>query len=144
LPASEHTRLINKFIGLCKKTAKWPTILFDLGYDVQLIEQSISLKSAQKITPDVVAVSEKLLHAVVTDCKGGNNIDGEQDAKYQELVPDDLKFHVTIHAPDQLRHSVCYVDNRSNHSQLEPHTELPFITFGDDAVQGVGILASCS
>jgi len=135
LPASEHTRLINKFIGLCKK---WPSVLFDLGYDVQLIEQSISLKSAQKITPDVVAVSEKLLHAIITDCKGGNNIDGEQDARYQKLVSDDLKFHVTAHAPDQLRHCVCYVDNHSNHSQLEPHTEIPFITFGDDVVYGSG------
>lgn len=136
MTASEHTRLINKFIGLCKDTIQWPNILSELGYEVQLIEQTINLKSAQKISPDVVAVSRKLLHAIITDCKSGNNINNEQDLRYLELVSDDLKYHVTVHDTNQLKHTVCYVDNHTNHSQLEPHTTFPFITFSDDAIQG--------
>ena len=67
---SEHTRLVNKVIGLCKDTACWPSFLYDLGYNIQLVEQTISLReSAQKITPDMVAVSNKLVHAMVIDCK---------------------------------------------------------------------------
>jgi len=138
LPASEHTKLINKFIGLCKDTIKWPKILFELGYDVQLIEQTINLKSAQKINPDVVAVSSKLLHTIVTDCKSGNNIDKGQDARYQELESDDLKYYVTVHDPNQLKHNVCYIDSHINHAELEPHTQLPFITFSQKKVQGQG------
>ena len=119
-----------------KNTTKWPKILFELGYEVQLIEQAIKLQSAQKIVPDVVAVSRKLLHVIVTDCKSGNNIDNEQDARYQELASDDLKYYVTVHDTNQLKHTVCYVDNHTNHTQLEPHTKLPFMTFSDDAIQG--------
>ncbi len=138
MPASDHTRLINKLIGLCRDTVKWPKTLFDLGYDVQLIEQTISLKSAQKVSPDVVAVSGRLLHAIVADCKSGDNIDNGQDARYQELESDDLRHWVTVHDTNQLKHVVCYVDNDTNHAGLEPHTGFPFITFGQDEIRGQG------
>ena len=123
-------------IGLCKNTIKWPSILFDLGYDVQLIEQTINLSSAQKINPDLVVVSGKLLHVIVADCKSGGNIDCEQDDRYKKLASEDLKPWVTVHDPSQLQHIVCYVDNHANHDSLEPHTTLPFIMFGNDSIQG--------
>lgn len=123
---------------MCKNTIKWPTLLFDLGYDAQLIEQTINLKSAQKINPDVVAVSNKHLHALVTDCKSGNNIDTEQDSRYSELSSDDLKYYVTIHDPKQLTYTMTYVDNNSNHSNLQSHTKHSFITFTDENIMGTG------
>ncbi len=61
--ASMHTRLINMFVGLCTNTERWPSILFDLGYDVRLIEPTMGMQSANKINPDVIAVSEDLSHA---------------------------------------------------------------------------------
>lgn len=117
---------------------KWPSILFDLGYDVQLIEQTINLGSAQKIIPDIIAVSDKLLHAIVADCKSGNSVNREQDDRYKELALGDLKRVVTVHDPNRLRHAACYVDNHANHDKLKPHTTLPFITFGDDSIRGCG------
>ena len=84
--ANDHTRLVNKMIGLCKNTAKWPSILYDLGYDVQLIECPITIrKSAREIVPDVVAVSDKLEHVVVIDCKSGKNVEPDQDGRYESL-----------------------------------------------------------
>ena len=75
MSTSRHTRLINMIIGLCSKTACWPSVLHDLGYEVQLIEQTISLReSSQKITPDVIAVSNPLKHAIVIDCKSGKTL----------------------------------------------------------------------
>ena len=134
---SEHTRLVNRVIGLCKDAACRPGVLHDLGYAAQLIEQSISLrKSSQKITPDVVAVSNKLLHAIVIDCKGGTNIDLDQDRRYESLESRDLTYHVTVHDPNQLTHVACYADEVANHKSLEPHTRLPFITFGPEEVGG--------
>lgn len=134
---SEHTRLVNRVIGLCKDTACWPGVLHDLGYAVQLVEQTISLrKSSQKITPDVVAVSNRLVHAMVIDCKSGTNIDLDQDDRYESLEPRDLTYHVTVHDTNRLTHVACYADGVANHESLEPHTKLPFITFGPDEVGG--------
>ena len=55
--AGTHTRLVNMFMGLCVDTRHWPNVLAKLGYKVQLIEQSVSLQSAQKAVPDAVPVS---------------------------------------------------------------------------------------
>lgn len=136
--ASEHTRLINRFIGLCKNTTKWPSILADSGYEIQLIEQNINLKTAEKIKPDVVAFSNRLNHTIVTDCKSGNNIDLDQDKKYSQLESDDLKFYVTTHDKNQLKHTVCYSDTEQNHNNLKPYTKFPFITFNRQSIDGDG------
>jgi len=136
--ASEHTRLINRLIGLCTNTLKWPTLLFDLGCDVQLIEQTISLKFAHKINPDVVMVSNKHYHVLVTDYKSGNNIDTDQDSRYGELSSIDLKYYVTIHDQNQLTHTVTYVYNHTNHSNLKSFTNHSFITFNNEHIQGTG------
>lgn len=117
---------------------KWPTILFDLGYRVQLIEQTINLQSAQKINPDVIAVSNKYCHALVADCKSGNNIDTDQDSRYDELSPIDLKYYVTVHDHNKLTLTISYVDTNSNHSNLQSFTKHSFITFSDDAINGTG------
>ena len=136
--ASEHTRLINQFIGLCHDTLSWPNTLWQLDYEVQIIEQTISLESAAKIVPDVIAVSRGLSHAIVADCKSGNNIKTDQDRRYMQLTSNILAYYVTVNDSHLLSHIVCYVDNESNHVSLEPHTTLPFITFGQDTVRTKG------
>ena len=132
--ASGHTRLINKFIGLCSDTSSWPNTLWQLGYQIQIVEQTISLESAAKIVPDLIAVSNELTHAIVVDCKSGNNIKRDQDDRYLQLTSNVLAYHVTIDDSNLLSHIVCYVVNESNHASLEPHTTLPFIIFGQDTV----------
>lgn len=118
-------------------TAHWPSTLYDLGYKVQLIEQTISLKkSAEKIVPDVVAVSNKLVHVMVIDCKSGTNIDQDQDYRYDSLESHDLAYHITVHDSNQLTHIACYADGSDNHPSLKPHTTLPFLTFGPDVMEG--------
>lgn len=135
--ASKHTRLVNRVIGLCQDTACWPSVLHDLGYEVQLIEQTISIReSSQKITPDVVAVSNRLVHAMVIDCKSGTNIDVDQDSRYESLEPRDLAYHVTVHDPNRLTHVACYADGAANHQSIKQHTRLPFITFGPEEMIG--------
>ena len=136
--ASTHTELINMFAGLCAKTRGWPHVLYDLGYRVRLVEQTIDMRSGHKINPDVVAVSEDLSHAIVADCKSGSNISAEQDERYGELEPGDLAYHVTVSGPGSLGHAVCYVDSSATHDRLARHTRFPFITFGPNSVVGHG------
>ena len=138
MPAGDHTRLMNKFMGLCADTPQWPSILLDLGYRIQLVEPVISTNTAQKVNPDVVVASEIHSHAIVAECKSGKNIDVRQDKKYLELDPKHLANHVTVRHLDKLRHACCYVDTADNHGRLARHTSLPFITFERHSVRGHG------
>ena len=137
LSATEHTRLLNKFIGLCTNTANWPRILYKMGFRVQLIEQRIAL-GAGSIMPDVVSVSDSLSHALVVDCKGGKNINPSQDAKYAGMRHGDLANWVTVREQGRLTHVACYVASDASHGSLSSHTKLPFIVFGGAFVKGVG------
>ena len=132
--ANDHTRLINKFIGLCKKDPEWPSTLRDMGYRAKLVEYTIRSRESGTVRPDIIAVSERLLHAIVADCKSGRRIDPDQDRRYSALRPEDLTPHVAIHDPKRLTHDACYVDNQSNHAFLERDTQLPFITFQEASV----------
>lgn len=137
--ASPHTRLMNKFIGLCKDTAKWPNTLRQLGYEAQLIEQEVSLESAVKVTPEVIVVSKKLLHAIAAECKSGGYIDDDQYDRYKQLKAKDLYYAgVDVHAPNQLTHVVCYVDDESNHASFVQYVSMPFITFGTNSIRSTG------
>ncbi len=138
MPAGDHTRLMNMFMGLCAGTPQWPSIFLELGYSIRLVEPVISTDTAQKVNPDVVAASETHSHAIVAECKSGKNIDARQDKKYLELDPKHLAHHVKVRLGDKLRHACCYVDTADNHGRLAPHTSLPFITFGRQSVQGRG------
>ena len=140
MAASRHTKLINMFMGICSNVDEWPSTLFDLGYRVRRIEQTVRLQSAQKATPDMIAVSNKLGHVIVAECKGGNNIDKDQDEIYKQLTLEDLRPHIKIHGNAGMRHTVCYVDMADNHASLEPHTEFPFTTFGRSRVELHGSL----
>ena len=130
--------MIDRIIGICDKIPQWPSILHDAGYHVQLIEHTISLRTAEKIKPDVIAVSNKHIHALVTDCKSGSNITPEQDKRYGQLTPDVLSNLVTVYDRSRLTHNFCYVDLETNHARLSFHTDFPFITFGTEYLQGKG------
>lgn len=72
--ASDHAGLLNKFMGLCTNTHRWPRMLHKIGFRVQLVERRISAWSGS-ITPDVVGASDLLSHALVAGCKGGKSVD---------------------------------------------------------------------
>lgn len=142
---SKHTILINKFIGLCQKQSAgrkspkpWPNPLYELGYRIKLIEKEISMCNGGLVHPDVLATSNRHLHILVIECKSGNNINADQDRRYANLSTRDFKNFVKMYDQSQLKHDVCYVDGMENHASLEPHTDLPFITFGRRHIQKHG------
>ena len=136
--ASDHTRLINCVIGLCNKTDKWPSALRDVGYKVQLIEQTLKLHSGGVVVPDVVAVSNQCHHILIVDCKSGRNINSEQNERYSQLTSDVLFRFVDVHEPSKFNHKFCYADTQAHHANLKSHTEHPFVTFSADAIKGEG------
>ena len=135
---SEHTRLINKFIGLCDNGKHWPSILYTEGYRVKLIEQTLRLHSGNDITPDVIAASNRHSHMLVVDCKSGGNINPDQESRYTMLTLDVLLLFVSVPEESKATYKPCYVDQGKHHARLKEHSQLPFITFGDDAMYGDG------
>lgn len=134
--AHEHTRLINKFIGLCKNTVEYPSTLRDLGFQVEFIEEKISLGSAE-VVPDVIAVSNKLTYVILAECKTGS-IDTDQNTRYLQITSTHLSGIIKIQGSNSLSHIVCYVDNESNHASCKEKTDLPFITFSKESINGSG------
>lgn len=131
-----HTLLVNYVIGLCRKEVSWPSCLNDLGYDPQIIEQSLSMKSGDRVKPDVVVVSNKLLHGLVVDCKGGNNANDDQITRYRQLVPDDLRNYVTVYDRKKLGIDVCFTRFENQNSQLVRDTDpFPILTFNNSRIE---------
>lgn len=128
---------MNKFIGLCSNVNYWPSVMYELGYRVRLVEQKISTKT-DGVTPDVVAVSNRLMHSVVVDCKSGNNIDHDQDNRYKNIKAEHLLNWIDIREKSRLTLSACYSVNDSNYDDLRGHTDLPFVVFGSEFVEGKG------
>lgn len=81
---------MNMFIGLCRNDPHWPSLLYDLGYTVRMVEQKVRAGPHTAATPDVVAFSGMSSHAVVAECKGAHSIPSHQDAAYRALGTADL------------------------------------------------------
>lgn len=130
---SNHTKLMNCLIGMCKKSDKWVTLLADLGYEVRLIEQKINTSSGDVVKPDIVAVSNRYLHSLVFECKGGTTIDSDQLKRYSTLTNDNISRWVGPHVfdPINLRLDVCLSDLEENHGVVKTYNKVfPMLTFG--------------
>ena len=136
--ANKHTRLMNRFIGLCTGAEGWPSPLGDIGYEVQLIEGTITTDSARKVVPDLIAYSQSLAHAILAECKSGSSLDPAQDRKYGEVKAANVANVATVADEDRLMHIVSYVAHDDRYEALRKGTSLPFIVFGDDYVEGRG------
>ena len=130
LQPSNHTKLMNYVIGMCKKDAHWVTILSDLGYEAQIIEQRINTSTGQVVKPDIIAVSNKLIHSMVFECKGGTMIDVNQLKRYSTLTVDNLLRWIDVFDRNNLKFDVCIGDLKENHTSIVMINDLfPMLTF---------------
>lgn len=136
---------MNCVIGLCTKNIDWPSTLEELGYKVELIEQGIRTGNGELVKPDIVAVSNKLIHSLVFECKGGKTVDKGQVSRYDGLRPADLNRWLTVFAPAQLSHDLCFADLEENFPYVKPMIgERPLLTFGNDAIKKSGRFSNSS
>lgn len=131
LQPSKHTILMNYVIGMCKDSKHWIHVLSDWGYEVQIIEQKHHTAKDDVVKPDVIAVSNVLLHALVFELKGGKSIEKDQLDRYSYLLPSDLRW-VTVYDKANLRMDVCLSDFEEDHFAVKLVNNLfPMITFSD-------------
>jgi len=103
---------------MCKQNTNRIHPLADLGFDVRLVEQTMSLAGGTgSVKPDVVVTSNRCLNALLFDCKGGRNIDEDQAGRYRKVTPDDVLRWIEIWRPERLTHDVCFLSAES--SQLD-------------------------
>ena len=76
---SDHTKLMNIFIGLGMNIPKWPNTLKQLGYEVEIIEGDIP-----ETNPDLIFTSRRFDHSLVIECKS-KSIEEKQINKYLQL-----------------------------------------------------------
>ena len=132
---SNHTKLMNFIIGMCKKHSDWITTLSDLGYKPEVIEQRIRTSTDEAVKPDVIATSNKLVHSLVFDCKGGITVDQDQMQRYSTLTENDLLRWVSPFTAIGFRFDICISDVDEYHSAIIPTTNgFPILTFGRDTL----------
>lgn len=130
---------MNYIIGMCKKHKDWVSVLADLGYELQLIEQQIRTSSEDTVKPDIVVASNRLLHSVVFECKGGITLDVEQLKRYSSLSSDNLRRWITVFTPESIQFDVCIGDLEENHHFIaRMNREFPMITFANDKIFKTG------
>jgi hypothetical protein len=139
LQPSNHTRLMNAIIGMCKKNINWVSVLADLGYDIQIIEQTMNTSTGDAVKPDVVAASNQLLHSLVFDAKGGITIDPDQLRRYSTMKPEDLRW-VSVWDRQHLQFNVCICDLLENHNliKMSNTAQFPMLTFGSEILSKEG------
>ncbi len=125
-----HTRLINAAIGFCKRDDSWIHPLADLGYKAELVEQKIGTEvSGISVTPDVVATSQRLIHSVVVECKGGKSVEDKQITNYKLLKPSDLHDRwVRIHDKNQHTLDVCLLIHQTHEQSWTSRVDLPILS----------------
>jgi hypothetical protein len=121
---------MNYFIGMCKNHKEWITILSDLGYQVELVEQRVRTATDKISHPDVVARSNNLAHFLVCDCKGGITIEEDQINRYSTLTPQSF-VNFTDPFQREFTLDVCITDIEENHFFIAPQAKgFPILTFG--------------
>lgn len=133
---------MNYVIGLCTRNVDWPSTLAELGYKVQIIEQTIGTEkesSRYEVKPDIIAVSNTFIHSLVFECKGGSTIDADQIFRYGTLKAGDINRWVTTYSPSQLSFDVCFADLENNYTLVTPIIGCnPLLTFGGTSIRKTG------
>ena len=127
---------MNMMIGLCHNDKAWPNILRKHGYKVVLVEPTIPVNGSTNICPDIVAVSNRQRHALVIDCKGGMNLDPDQDARYSKIGT--KKLYSAKAKPDLEGHDMTYAINSGSQERIAGRTCHPIIVFSEYEIRKLG------
>lgn len=135
--ACEHTRLMNKSMGLCDPSSGWPSVLHDCGYRMQAIEQKLRINDTTSVKPDIIVASGKERHALVIECKSGMNVKLEQEKRYAKLDTGTVRKWVKARPPPE-KHTVSYAINSHGYERIAAHTRLPLVVFYKSRLEGRG------
>jgi ribosomal protein L31 len=116
----------------------WPSPLKDLGYKLARVEPVVQNDDGEKVNPDLIFSSNRLLHVIVTECKGGNKTTQEQVddqiKRYRRISQENLRDIVSIYDPRRLTHDLSLACKQGIDAELYGY-KLPILVFSDDTIQ---------
>lgn len=125
---SEHTKLMNCFIGLTKKDFTFPSSLREEGYNLDSIEPHFRNSLGEEVNGDLLLNSRKIDHALVIECKGGRDANGghlkEQIKKYKGLTKQDILPHVSTSESSKLSMDVTFVFSEKDNSSIPNYPDI--------------------
>jgi len=86
----EEQELIDIIIGMCLPRPKFPTILFDNGYQIKKMEKAFNISNGNEVKPDIIVAAEEKGSLIIFEAKSGKNADEEQADNYSNINEDDL------------------------------------------------------
>ena len=82
---------VNAIIGFLKRDRRWPSPLYRSGYQLEMIEQPITVAGVGTAEIDVISLRHKSNHAVLWECKAGYTVGERQARVYAAASAQDLQ-----------------------------------------------------
>jgi len=138
-PVDSHTLVMNRALALgARGSGGHPSTFCDYGHRILAIGANVRV-GERGVTPDIVLLNEQAGHLLALDCKGGANVDPDQDARHARMALGDLV--AATRPPCVARaHTVAYAINEAGEGRIREHTDLALVVFGRDHMRAVGHL----
>lgn len=131
---------MNAVLGFLKRDPHWPSVLYESGYRLTMIEQPISVPSVGNVEADIICLNRKRNHAIVWECKSGQTVEEKQARVYSALSATDVQRtgNVSFPRPSSASVEVAYCclseDSKTISNALaEMKVAIPVISLGGKA-----------
>lgn len=91
---------MNAVLGFLKRDAQWPSLLYDLGYRLVMIEQPITVPNVGIVEVDIICLNHSRNHAQLWECKSGRTADAKQARVYAAVKAEHVQRTGNVTFPD--------------------------------------------
>jgi hypothetical protein len=131
---------VNAVIGFLKCDPQWPSLLYELGYRLVMLEQAVTVPNAGIAEVDIICLNHSKNHAILWECKSGRTIDPKQANVYAAMDAECVQRtgNVTFPKPASATVEVVYCclaeDAKAVSAELMGNDiKLPVVSLGDKA-----------
>jgi len=121
---SEHTKLINCFIGYTKLDRKFPSFLRELGYSIDSIEPNFRTFENEVVNPDILITSNKIHHSLIIESKGGGINNEKQIENYKNIKKENFIHLTCSKESEKLKFDIALA---CIHTNMEKIGQCPYI-----------------
>ncbi len=82
---------VNALIGFLKRDRRWPSVLYELGYRLSMIDQRVTAPPIGTAEIDVICLKHRANHAILWECKSGRTVDERQARVYAAVSAEDVQ-----------------------------------------------------
>ncbi len=97
-------------LGFLKRDPHWPSVLYQQGYRLTMIEQPISVPSVGAVEADIICLHRPRNRAILWECKSGRTVEEKQARVYAALTAVDVQRtgNITFPQPSSASAEVIY------------------------------------